>query len=278
MSDNSLGVAFGLAWNPFSANLPVEGLLASERVDSFAWRLRHHLLPQGGFALVEGEPGSGKSVALRQIALLMGEVDGLAVAALSHPSARLGDFYRQIGESFGVLMAVNNRWRGVKDLRERWLEHVDGIRMRPLLLVDEAQEMPSNVLAELRLLASTEFDSRSVLTVVLAGDNRLKDRMRDPQILPLASRIRHRLVLGPAAPAELERLLDHLLESAGCPGLLSEGVKAAMCRHAGGNRRALAVIGDMLLAAAAERGQGRIDEALFHDVFAGAPKRREARA
>ena len=78
-------------------------------------------------------------------------------------------------------------------LRQRWLAHLDDTRMRPLLLVDEAQEIPNQVLTEMRLLTSTEFDSRAILSVVLAGDNRLLAKLRSPDLQPIASRIRQRL-------------------------------------------------------------------------------------
>jgi type II secretory pathway predicted ATPase ExeA len=61
------------------------------------------------------------------------------------------------------------------------------------LLVDEAQEMSSSTLSELRLLSSTELDSRSILTTVLAGDHRLANRLEEADLLPIASRIRARL-------------------------------------------------------------------------------------
>jgi general secretion pathway protein A len=55
-----------------------------------------------------------------------------------------------------------------------------------VLLVDEAQEMAAAVLAELRILASADFDSRSILTVILAGDGRLTQQFRTEELLPIA--------------------------------------------------------------------------------------------
>ena len=80
---------------------------------------------------------------MRQLAHRLERVDGLTVAALSHTSSRLGDFYREMGELFAVSLSLHNRWGGFKALRERWLEHLDTTRIRPLLLIDEAQELPT---------------------------------------------------------------------------------------------------------------------------------------
>jgi general secretion pathway protein A len=91
---------------------------------------------------------------------------------ISRPQAGLADFYREMGDLFGVTLHPHNRWGGAKVLRERWQTHIDAAFSRPALIVDEAQEMLPAVLSELRLLASARLDSHILLTVVLAGDER----------------------------------------------------------------------------------------------------------
>ena len=58
---------YGLKWNPFAPDVPVEALHVSRRIEQFCWRAEH-LVGEGGFALVTGAPGTGKSVALRILA------------------------------------------------------------------------------------------------------------------------------------------------------------------------------------------------------------------
>jgi type II secretory pathway predicted ATPase ExeA len=89
--------------------------------------------------------------------------------------------------------------------------------LRPVLVVDEAQEMVPSVLAELRLLSSTRLDSHILLTVVLAGDGRLIDRFRSEELLPLGSRIRVRMALERMAPEELQECLKYALHKAAPP-------------------------------------------------------------
>jgi len=84
---------------------------------------------------------------------------------------------------------------GAKVLRDRWQAHIDASLSRPVLIVDEAQEMKPPVLAELRLLSSARLDSHILLTVVLAGDSRLLERLRCDELLPLGSRMRVRRVV-----------------------------------------------------------------------------------
>ena len=266
---------YGLKWNPFSPELPNEALLVNAKVESFCWRVENALVREGGFALISGDPGSGKSVALRLVAERLARLHGLSVGVLSHPSSRIADFYREVGELFGVALQPHNRWATFKTLRERWLTHVHETRMRPVLLVDEAQELLTSVLAELRLLASTQFDSRTVLTVVLAGDGRLTERLRHDELRPLGSRIRLRLPMDYASSEELNACLTHLLEHAGNPTLMNEVLKSTICDHAAGNYRTMTTIAANLLTVAVERNLRQLDEKLYFEVFA--PESRKPR-
>ncbi|NBW87944.1 MAG: ATP-binding protein, partial [Planctomycetia bacterium] len=180
---------YGLKFNPFSAQIPVEALWSSPVIGQFCWRLEQQL-GEGGFALISGVSGSGKSATLRLLQSRLANQREVTVGVLSRPQAALADFYRELGDLFGVPLRPHNRWASAKALRERWLQHIDTSLVRPVLLVDEAQEMHAAVLSELRLLTSAELDSRSILTVVLAGDDRLCTQLELPELVPLASRIR----------------------------------------------------------------------------------------
>jgi type II secretory pathway predicted ATPase ExeA len=59
---------YGLKWNPFSPKLPTEAVFIPQKVESFLWRIEHSQVREGGFALITGDPGTGKSVVLRLLA------------------------------------------------------------------------------------------------------------------------------------------------------------------------------------------------------------------
>lgn len=257
---------FGLKFHPFRPDVPVEALYEVPAVDAFARRVEF-TVGDGGFVMVTGEPGTGKSVALRLLAQRLRALRDVAVGTIDHPQSRVSDFYRELGDVFGVPFPSHNRFAGFKALRTRWGEHISSTLMRPVLIVDEAQEMQSSVFNELRVLTSKDFDSRSLLCVVFAGDGRLSERLRHPDLLPLGSRIRRRLALDYASRDELCACLDHLLDVAGNPGLMTTELKVTVAEHAAGNYRVMMNIADELLAAAAERDLGRLDEKLYFDVF-----------
>ena len=265
--NNKMLALYGLKWNPFTPNVPTEALHVTPRLESFCWRVQQ-LAGDGGFALVTGAPGCGKSATLRILAASLATQRDVSVGVISRPQANIADFYREMGELFGVELRPHNRFAGAKILRQRWQTHIQGTLSRPVLVVDEAQEMQIAVMAELRLLASTDLDSNILLTVVLAGDGRLAERLRSDEFLPLASRMRVRLPIDRATPQELQACLSHALRQAGAPTLMTQEVIAAICDHAQGNPRALMIMAAELLEAAAQREAHQIDEALFFEICA----------
>lgn len=267
---------FGLKFQPFRPDLPTEALHTTAAVDTFGGRVEF-TVGDGGFVMITGEPGTGKSVALRLIAQRLRGMRDVVVGTIDHPQSRISDFYRELGDIFGVPFPPHNRFAGFKALRARWGEHITSTLVRPVLIIDEAQEMLTAVFNELRVLTSKDFDSRSLLCVVLAGDGRLPERLRAPELLPLGSRVRRRLHLDYASRDELCACLDHLLDAAGNPALMTTELKVTVAEHAAGNYRVMMNIADELLAAAAERGLPRLDEKLYFDVFqTPAPKARPA--
>jgi type II secretory pathway predicted ATPase ExeA len=261
---------YGLKWNPFAPDVPVEALHTSPRIDNFCWRVEQ-LTGEGGFALLSGEPGTGKSVALRILADRLEGCRDVRVGVLSRPQAGLADFYREMGDLFGVELHPHNRWAGAKSLRARWQTHIEAALSRPLIIVDEAQQMLPAVLEELRLLSSAQMDSQILLTVVLAGDGRLLERLHSEELLALESRMRVRLSMPRATPQELQDCLRHALAKAGAPKLISGELAATLADHAAGNLRALMNIAGELLAAAAQRDLDSLDEKLFLETFATPP-------
>ena len=259
---------YGLKWNPFSPELPTEALSVSPKIKHFCWRIEQGLIREGGFALITGDPGTGKSVVLRLLAERLAQLRDISAGAIAHPSSNLADFYREMGDLFGVELKPHNRWGGFKALRERWLTHLEGTLLRPVLLIDEAQEMNPPVLSELRLLSSTQFDSRTLLSVVFAGDARLTAKLRRDELLPLGSRVRTRLVMEYADREELMACLKHLLATAGNASLMTPTLMQTLCDHALGNFRVLTTMAAELLAQAAQQEITQLDEKLYLKVFA----------
>ena len=258
---------YGLKFNPFTAEIPTEALHRHPSVANFCWRIENSFIREGGFSLISGDPGTGKSAALRILTANLAQVRDVQVGILTHPSAKLADFYRELGDIFSIPLNVNNRWYSFKNLRERWLHHLDTTLCRPVLCIDEAQEVPICVLNELRLLTSAQFDSRLLLSVILSGDQRLNVKLRGDDLLPLGSRIRFRLNMEYASTEQLMESLTHVMTAAGNASLMNDELVRTLCEHASGNYRVLSNMAGELLATAVQQERRQLDEKFYFECF-----------
>ena len=140
-------------------------------------------------------------------------------------------------------------------------------RIKPVLLIDEVQEMAPDVLSELRILSSADFDATSLLTVVLAGDGRLVELLRHEDLIPLGTRIRTRLRIEAALREQLLELLRHALATAGNATLMTPELMDTLVDHAAGNYRLLMTMGAELLAYGMAHEIERLDEKVYLEAF-----------
>src|SRR6204780_2500260 len=174
---------YSLKFHPFHADVPTEALYTTPAVDAFLRRVQL-TIADGGFAMLTGDPGTGKTIPMRLLAERLRALPNVVVGTLEHPQSRTSDFYRELGDLFGITLSTYNRWGGFKALRARWSEHIASSLTRPVLIIDEAQETLTTVLSELRILASKDLDSKQLLCVVFAGDARLLEGLRSADLLP----------------------------------------------------------------------------------------------
>jgi hypothetical protein len=127
--------------------------------------------------------------------------------------------------------------------------------------------MAAEVLRELRLLSSADFDATSLLTVVLAGDGRLMELLRHEDLVPLGTRIRTRLNTEPASRDELCELLSHALLKAGNATLMTAELRETLVDHCAGNYRLLMTMSGELLAYGMAHEAPQLDEKFYLEVF-----------
>src|ERR1700728_4289517 len=127
---------YGLKFHPFRPDVPIEALFTSPAVDSYLRRIELGIA-DGGFAMITGDPGTGKSIALRVLAERLRALPDVLVGTVEHPQSRTMDFYRELGDLFAVPLAAHNRWAGFKALRTRWADHIGSQCRAPLLLISQ---------------------------------------------------------------------------------------------------------------------------------------------
>lgn len=263
---SKLKALFGAQFNPFTSDIPVDKCYISSEVQSFINRIEE-IASSGGYAMLTGASGIGKSTTLRSIAHKLEESSKLVPAIICRPQSGLRDFYRELGTIFRVDLKTANCYGSFNDVRGKWQKIIRDTCFRPVLIIDEAQSAREEVLSELRLLGSVELDSQCLTAVILAGDERLSAKLQSPELLPLASRMREKLVLRPYPQNELEKMLGHVLQQAGCSQMLSSGVLALLSEHSCGNPRTMMNRAEQLLSAALREEISVIDEKTYHRVF-----------
>lgn len=205
--------------------------------------------------------GAGKSLLLRALARRLPEaryrVHDVKVTSLSKR-----DFCREVATACG-LEPAGTYPSLVRKLQQRFLAQADDEGLRPVLLLDEAQDMRPDVLATLRLLTNFDLDSRLVLSVVLAGDSRLQHLLARHDLEPVRRRLAHVAFLPLLSREQTRAYLHHRLQLAGAaPELFPDEVTDALYEISRGNLRALDHLGLKTLELAAEQDRTEISATL----------------
>jgi general secretion pathway protein A len=199
---------FGLARHPFAKDLAVEDLFASTAVTELEVRLRH-LLDLRGIGLVTGEPGGGKTTICRKVAATLHS--GLyRVFYVPLSTGNVMDIYKCIAWELG-LPTERSRAALYRVIRAEVTRLCLEAKVRPVLIVDDAQYLRSDVLEELRLLTNYEMDSQNRLCLLLVGQAELRRRIAMAVHEALSQRVVVRHHMGGLTRDELALYLAHLL-------------------------------------------------------------------
>jgi type II secretory pathway predicted ATPase ExeA len=204
---------FALTRHPFEKDLAPDDLFETAALSELTVRLTH-LLDMRGIGLVTGESGSGKTTACRR--LVAGLNTGLhRVLYVSLTTGNVMDLYKTIAWELG-LPTERNRAALFKQIRSEVSRLCAENRLRPVLIVDEAHHLRTDVLEDLRLLTNYAMDSENRLCVVLVGHPGLRRRLNMAALDALAQRVVVRAHVRGIARDELGPYLEHRLRLAGC--------------------------------------------------------------
>lgn len=203
---------FGLARHPFGKDLAPEELFVSGANRELEVRLGH-LLDLRGIGLVTGEVGSGKTTLCRKVTSALH--NGLyRVLYVPLTTGNAMDLYKCISWELG-LETERSRAALYRCIRSEVTRLCLETKVRPVLVVDEAQHLRSEVLEDLRLLTNYEMDSQNRLCLLLVGQVELRRRLGMAVHEPLSQRIVVRHHLAGLSREELGLYLSHLLRLAG---------------------------------------------------------------
>jgi type II secretory pathway predicted ATPase ExeA len=203
---------FGLTLLPFDKDLPAEELFPSQGVREHQVRFAH-LVDMSGIGVFTGDCGTGKSTSTRAaVARLHTGLYKVFYVPLSTGNPM--DLYKSIAWEMG-LPTERSRAALYRQIRNEVMRLSSEARIRPILILDEAQGLRSDVLEEMRLLTNYVMDSQNRLCLVFCGQTELRRRMNMAVHEALNQRVVVRFHLGPLAHDEIGPYLVHLLRRAG---------------------------------------------------------------
>ncbi|MCW8330345.1 AAA family ATPase [Photobacterium sp. SDRW27] len=205
---------FGITESPFSIVPSARFLYLSERHREALTHMLASLSGGGGFGLLTGEVGTGKTTVLR--ALVSRLPQETQVAIILNPALSAHDLLATICDEFGLDYPEDASFKVLTDRIYQHLltNHSDG--KQTLLLVDEAQHLMPDVLEQLRLLTNLETESRKLLKVVLVGQPELQQLLQQDRLRQLAQRITSRYHLLPLTPEEVNEYINYRLRAVNC--------------------------------------------------------------
>jgi general secretion pathway protein A len=258
---------FGLQEKPFAITPDPRYLYLSERHAEALAHLLYGINEAGGFIQLTGEVGTGKTTVIRS---LLEQLPGHAdVALILNPRVTPAEFLLTICEELHV--AVPEPGRGstkvLMDLLGRHLLDTHARGRRVVLIVDEAQNLSTQTLEQVRLLTNLETATTKLLQIILIGQPELRELLDKPELRQLAQRITGRYHLNPLSAEESAAYVKHRMRVAGATAeVFTPAALREIHRLSGGVPRIINVICDRALLGAFTQEDHRVGGALVRQA------------
>jgi general secretion pathway protein A len=252
---------FGLAEAPFSIAPDPRYLYLSQRHQEALAHLLYGVGGDGGFVLLTGEIGAGKTTVCR--CLLQQIPESCDIAYIFNPKLTVEELLSTICVEFGIACpSGNSSVKVFVDCINAYLLDAHARGRHTVLIIDEAQNLSAEVLEQMRLLTNLETDQRKLLQIILLGQPELALMLERPELRQLSQRIVARYHLGPLTKPEVAAYVRHRLEVSGAQRqLFPARLMARLYRLSGGVPRIVNVLCDRALLGAYVQGKERIDAA-----------------
>lgn len=205
---------FGLTESPFSIAPDPRYLYLSDKHREALAHLIYGVGDQGGFVLLTGEVGTGKTTICR--CLLQQVPDNAEIAFIINPRQSINQLLQSVFSDLGLPYHKGDTSKDLIDQLNSHLLDAHSRGINTILIIDEAQNLSVDVLEQLRLLTNLETNEKKLLQLVLLGQPELNDLLAKPELRQLAQRVTARYHLAPLSKLEIAEYIEHRLAIAGC--------------------------------------------------------------
>ena len=178
---------YGLQTNPFNLNPDPRFLYESRWVEEALACLKYGIESRKGFVMLTGEVGTGKTTLLNKLLRFL-RAKGLSTAYVFNPRLKVMEFLQYMMADFGLPTDSNGKAAYLQRLNQFLLERYSAGKTA-VLIVDEAQNLSTDVLEEIRMLTNLETSTEKLLQIILCGQPELESKMKDPSLRQLRQRI-----------------------------------------------------------------------------------------
>jgi len=261
---------FGLKQAPFSIAPDPRYLFMSERHREALAHLLYGVRGEGGFVVLTGEIGAGKTTVCR--CFLEQIPERCNVAYIFNPKLTVDELLKTVCAEFRI--AYRHDGPGVATVKDYvdalndYLLRTHAAGQNSVLIIDEAQNLSADVLEQLRLLTNLETNERKLLQIVLIGQPELRLLLARPEMQQLAQRVIARYHLGALSEPETTQYVGHRLSVAGLHGAFpfDRGAMRRIYRHSRGVPRRINLLCDRALLGAYAKGSARVEARVVDDA------------
>jgi general secretion pathway protein A len=257
---------YGLRERPFDLTPDPRYLVATEVHQEALSNIEYAIASRKGIALLVGESGTGKTTVIR--AAINKQSSRTHCVHLHNPALTRTEFVQMLAARFGLSPGARDSKTDLLLELEQLLRQRRDAQEATILVVDEAQSLPLELLEEVRLLSNIETDDEKLLSLILAGQPELADRLTDQSLRQLKQRIALRCELRPLhLPESCRYIAGRIAAAGGTPGeIFSREAVVLIHERSRGIPRAINVIADNALVNGFAADKRLITTPLVQDV------------
>lgn len=256
---------FQLRAEPFNIAPNPNLLYPSQRHQEAIGYLRYGLRGAGGFVMLTGEVGTGKTMVSRAV---LGDLpDDINVAYILNPTLNNIQLLQSVCEAFDIEVEQKSDHKALSDALQRFLIEQEQVNRSCLLVIDEAQHLAPEALEQLRLFTNIETNDKKLLQIILIGQPELQEKLATRELRQLAQRITARYHLLPLTKDETFAYINHRIQAVGgMRPLFEKKAMELIFRRAKGTPRLINLLADRALMGAFANGKLQVSAKLVAEA------------